>query len=205
METFTKALAMVKVPRNDFSRVNNVKCDYGNWVIPGRLMCGPTPGPTTYFPIVGTTEYQSNMDNIIGDGINVIVCLQQELHPSSYQHLIKGDVQVIHYPIKDDDIPTKTALLTHIAQLLQLLTDGKNIYVHCAGGHGRTSLYVACLLACLYKELRHIDNLLYYVQSVHNLRRKQKMQFYGMLPCVVCCSPVQRELLKDFLTLLAFL
>lgn len=206
MEVFTRTLSVTKIPKNDFAKAKNIKSDYANWVIPGRLMCGPTPGPTTYFPIVEATDYHNNMNNILADGIDTFVCLQQELHPESYKCLVKSphNITYLHFPIKDEDVPPKQTLLNHITQILELLNQGKNIYIHCAGGHGRTSLYVACILACLYKEMRHFDSLMYYVQSMHDLRRKQKMQFYGILPCIVCGSSIQREMIKEFLSMLSF-
>jgi hypothetical protein len=208
MEAFIQSLSLVHAPQNDFSNVKDIKTDYGNWVIPGRLMCGPTPGPTTYFPIVDSSDHQTNMDNIIADGIDTFVCLQEELDPEScYRHLLPENntkIIIVHFPLKDESVPTKALLLSHLSQILDLIRQGKNIYLHCAGGHGRTSLYIACILACLYKELRHFESVMFYVQSVHDFRRKQKKQFYGILPCMVCCSTAQREMLKEFLTLLSW-
>lgn len=213
MEAFFRSLSQIHPPKNDFSNINNIKSEYANWVIPGVLMCGPTPGPTTYFPIVDPCDYQKNMDNIIADGINTFVCLQEELNPeSSYRSLIRSphdiqralDVQIIHFPMKDETAPSKQTFLVHLAQILDLIKAGRRIYLHCAGGHGRTSLYVACILACLYKEMRHFESVMYYVQSVHDMRKKQKKQFYGILPCMICCAGAQRELIKDFINLLSW-
>lgn len=211
MEGFIQSLSALHatptIPKNDFSKVKDIKTDYGNWVIPGRLMCGPTPGPTNYYPMVEPSEHQANMDNIIADGIDTFVCLQEELDPEqSYRHLIKPtyNIQIVHLPIKDESVPSKTVLLSHLTRILDLIRHGKNIYLHCAGGHGRTSLYISCILACLYKEMRHFESVLFYVQSVHDFRRKHKLQFYGILPCMVCCCTAQREMLKDFLSLLSW-
>ena len=210
METLLQAIKTVQSvpPRIDFDKVKLIRSDYANWVIPGRLMCGPTPGPTTYFPIVDPKDYQININNIVADGIDTFVCLQEELNPvQSYQNLItKPGVRIVHYPFKDDNIPaSKTVFCQQVAQLVDMLRQGRNIYVHCAGGHGRTSLYVAAIMACIYKEMRHTESVLYYVQTVHDMRRNQKKQFYGILPCMICCSPLQRDLLRDFIALLSFM
>lgn len=210
IEQLMKSLAALKVagaPQIESHALKNIITDYGNWVIPGTLMCGPTPGPTHYCAIVPANEHKENMDNIIADGIDTFICLQNELDPNvSYASLIrKKGVEIYHYPIRDETAPPKLTLLNHIAQVLDLIRRGRRIYIHCAGGHGRTSLYVCCILACLYKELRHFDSVLYYVQSVHNLRRKQNNTFYGVLPCMICCAAEQRDMLKDFLIFLSFL
>lgn len=210
METFIKSLAALHasgVPANNFANVHSIKSDYANWVIPGRLMCGPTPGATTYFPIVDPKEYQTNMDKILGDGIDTFICLQEEIDPNvSYKPMIKQiGVQIYHYPMKDDTTPPRNIFLTHLAHIIDLIRQGRRIYIHCAGGHGRASLYVACILACLYKEMRNFESVMYYVQTVHDLRRKQNKQFYGILPSMVCSAASQRQLVKDFLTVLSFL
>ena len=206
MEAFLKSLSQTQPTKNDFNNIHNIKSKYANWVIPGILMCGPTPGPSSYCPVVDSCEYQENMDNIIADGIDTFVCLQEELNPeSSYRSLIHTPmIKIIHYPIKDETVPSKQTFLTHMTKLLDLIREGKRIYIHCAGGHGRTSLYVACILACLYKEMRHFESVMYYVQSVHDMRQKQKKQFYGILPCMICCSSAQRELIKDFINLISW-
>lgn len=206
MEPFLKSLSQPHTIKNDFSNIRNIISKYSNWVIPGILMCGPTPGPSSYCPVIDPFDYQENMDNIIADGINTFVCLQIELNPDTYKYLIRSanDVRILHFPIKDETAPSKQTFLTHMTQLLDMIREGRRIYIHCAGGHGRTSLYVACILACLYKEMRHFESVMYYVQSVHDMRKKQKIQFYGLLPCMICCSSAQRELIKDFINLLSW-
>jgi protein-tyrosine phosphatase len=206
MEAFLKSLSHTQPTKNDFNNIHNIKSKYANWVIPGILMCGPTPGPSSYCPVVDSCEYQENMDNIIADKIDTFICLQAELNPeTSYRSLIRNPmITILHYSIKDETAPSKKTFLYHMTQLLDLIREGKRIYIHCAGGHGRTSLYVACILACLYKEMRHFESVMYYVQSVHDMRQKQKKQFYGILPCMICCSSAQRELIKDFINIISW-
>jgi len=52
-----------------------------------------------------------------------------------------------HYPIRDLSIPTEIhRLCSLIGELQEQLQAGKNVLVHCRGGHGRTGLFVACML-----------------------------------------------------------
>lgn len=214
MDVFLHSLKTIHacgIPRNDFTNITAIRSDYANWVIPGMVMCGPTPGMTGYFPIIPSMEYQVNMKNILDDGINTFVCLQEEVDPEkSYRPLLslfgKPDVRILHWPMKDNSTPiNKSAFLKQLASLLDMIREGRKIYIHCAGGHGRTGMYTACLLVCLYKEMRSYEDVLYYIQSVHDYRRKQNKQFYGILPSRVCSTEAQRDFVREFVTLFGFL
>lgn len=53
---------------------------------------------------------------------------------------------VIHSPINDFSIPdNKESFIKDIEQIIDLLKNNKNIYVHCFGGHGRTGLAILCV------------------------------------------------------------
>jgi hypothetical protein len=56
----------------------------------------------------------------------------------------------INFPIKDGSIPTDkkkfTIFLILIQMVLESLKPGEKLYLHCRGGHGRSSLVVACFL-----------------------------------------------------------
>ena len=179
-----------------FDKINNVVSDYTNWVIPGRLMCGPSP----------LTMGNAAMD-IIADGINTIVCLQKETKYTEYLHLFKNseNLEFLQVDIDDNKVPSYREFIVSVTKILTYLKDGRNVYIHCHGGHGRTGLYVIAILACVYKELRTKELALHYAQHTHDLRRKQVMHFYGMLPARVAENKCQQELLDDFFALLRFL
>jgi protein-tyrosine phosphatase len=56
----------------------------------------------------------------------------------------------INFPIKDGFIPTDkkkfTIFLILIQMVLESLKPGEKLYLHCRGGHGRSSLVIACFL-----------------------------------------------------------
>lgn len=194
-----------KPPSLKFDEIKNIKSEYSNWVVPKRIMTGPSP------IAVPPEHVNKNIMDIIDDGIDTFVCLQTESTPDDYKKLIPHDVLVnknikfIHYPIIDTRVPSKLEFVKSITELLNLIAQGRSLYIHCMGGHGRTGLYMVALLACIYKELRNKESAMHYAQSTHDMRRKQTMHFYGILPARIAENKCQQELLDDFFTLLTFL
>jgi len=195
-----------KVPL-DFQKLQSISNDYGNWVIPGHVMCGPFPG----FDNVNFTseaEARDNISKIIVDGVDVFVCLQEEeaFHQGlpSYASLWPATFRgkCLHYPIEDHKIPQHAAFLAHVNELLQLILDGHILYIHCLGGHGRTGTYVACLLMILYGLTA--KHALFYTQTFHNLRRKIDKRCPGIFPCMSPENDVQIEFVHNFEAFLKF-
>jgi len=207
MERF---LNLVKLLRNtiylDFNALSNIKSEFSNWVVPGRIMCGPYPG----FDGVNfktDKEASTNIENIINDGINVMICLQEEekhqMGSPQYGVLTKGKVTFLHFPIEDNKIPKKETFIEHMTIIMECLLNGKNIYIHFLGGHGRTGLYVACILLILYKlDAKHA---LYFTQSFHNSRRKVDNRCLNGIPYLSPGNDCQIEFVKQFESFLSFL
>src|SRR6266404_2521890 len=54
----------------------------------------------------------------------------------------------LSFPINDRSVPVSQGdTLDFVKQIDRLLTDGKNVVIHCRGGLGRAPLIAACLLA----------------------------------------------------------
>lgn len=194
MDAFIAALTAIKPIKLDTTKLSTITCDQANWVVPGRLMTGPVPSNKTM------------MDAIMADGIDTFVCLQQEISPVFYTaHIYSAKKPMtIHFPVEDRCVPSKKEFVKHITTLIDLMCSGRNIYIHCYGGHGRTGLYVCAVLGCLYPELRKVDDALYFFQSVHNMRSVQKNHFFGVLPARVADSDIQRAFLVDFFAMMSF-
>lgn len=69
-----------------------------------------------------------------------------------YSHLVHN---WINYPIKDGHVPEDqkkfTIFLLLIQMVLESLKPGEKLYLHCRGGHGRSSLVVSCFLSMRFK------------------------------------------------------
>lgn len=61
--------------------------------------------------------------------------------------LEKRGIKWLHFPIRDLSIPTSLrGLRAAVVDVFEQVTAGRHVVVHCRGGHGRTGLFVACLL-----------------------------------------------------------
>jgi len=206
LATIISTLASMKVPALNFKEIKNIQSDWANWVVPRRIMTGPSPLAISS----DEGEIKTNMEAILADGIDTFVCLQSESSPEDYKKFIPAEKRdrlvFVQYPIDDHTVPSHKDFTASLSHIIGLLRDGRNIYVHCQGGHGRTGTYVVALLACLYPELRKDKSLaLHYFQSVHDMRRKQILHFFGLLPARVAENRCQQDLLDDFFVLLRFL
>lgn len=199
------ALLRNKIPVH-MESMAKVKSGFCNWVIPGRLMCGPYPG----FDGCNFETHEAaidNINNIIDDGVNVFICLQQEEQHHQgkplYASIAGNDIVYKHFPIEDHQIPSHKDFLNHLYIILELLASGKNIYIHCLGGHGRTGTYIAGILMLLFSF--NAKQALYYTQYFHNSRRILDKRSSGPIPCMSPENDCQIEFIKHFEIFLKFL
>jgi hypothetical protein len=179
--------------------MTQIHSDYSNWIIPDWVMCGPYP----YCDGINFNEEEGkkNIDSILNDGIDTFVCLCKEIsldsnqkdkegHPyfpifKSYRDYIsslalKKMIIFKYYPIDDGGIPEVKDLVWQIEELLTLLKKGRKIYIHCAGGHGRTNIYTAILVSALSNIIPEFA--LDHVFKQRKLRRKKdkKLEIYNI-------------------------
>jgi protein-tyrosine phosphatase len=55
-------------------------------------------------------------------------------------------VDVVRFPITDNATVDDRAVVRLVGDLLERLSRHETLYIHCAGGHGRTGTVVACLI-----------------------------------------------------------
>jgi hypothetical protein len=199
-----------------------IQSDHANWLIPGKLACGPYPGlDGVNFPNLEAA--QTHLQNLVADGINTFVCMQSEYttlcqqqpHPyfpqfEDYMHTAKQRLGItnltqFHFSIPDQETPSSRP--TFVAQLRSVcdaMCKGAVVYVHCAGGHGRAGLFVSCLLAAIFNS-PDPDYIMTYVQRMHDARRAQDARCKGMLFVQSPKTPTQRAFVRDFITYLRFL
>jgi protein-tyrosine phosphatase len=88
---------------------------------------------------------------------------------TAYSHLVNN---WLNYPIKDRHIPENkknfTIFLIMIQMIVESLKPGEKMYLHCRGGHGRSSLVVSCFFS-LFLKMNPIDSL-NLAKECHSLR-----------------------------------
>lgn len=56
-----------------------------------------------------------------------------------------NNFEVLHFPIKDFDVPQDMRKLSHFLHILRQRLSRHSVAIHCHGGKGRTGLVTACL------------------------------------------------------------
>jgi protein-tyrosine phosphatase len=119
------------------------------WVIPGRFKAGEHPA-------VGSTDgTKLKLRWLMGQGINFIVDLTESGEADvDYLIFIQNEassfnIQLTYkrFPIPDWHTPAQEKMVEILDTIDGALAEGKNIYLHCYGGLGRTGTTVGCYLA----------------------------------------------------------
>jgi protein-tyrosine phosphatase len=96
---------------------------------------------------------------VLEAGVDTFVCLQERRElsrftpymPTARKLAVQPEVlRFLHCPIPDTYITTDADLAKAVATIIDLLREGRVIYVHCWGGHGRTGTVVCALLVKAY-------------------------------------------------------
>ena len=94
---------------------------------------------------------------------------QYDLNKYSY-------IRYINFCILDNKIPTCTeSFFKLLIETSELIRQGKRIYIHCKGGHGRSTLFVACLL--MYLHSYNIEKSLIHTRKFHQERKNLKEKY----------------------------
>ncbi|MBM2853694.1 MAG: 2 protein [Steroidobacteraceae bacterium] len=117
------------------------------WVVPGRLLAGEHPsGPNG----LATLE---RLQRLLDAGIDCFIDLTEPGELDAYDKLLPrahaaDAVVYLRRPIRDHGLPESTEQIEVILDALDSnLTDGRQIYLHCRAGIGRTNLVTGCWLA----------------------------------------------------------
>jgi hypothetical protein len=122
--------------------------------------------------LFGSFPSQESVEELEKHGVRYFVNLT-ELEKEKNIKPYKTQYTIIHYPIKDNYIPhdwySFSSFIINTADIIKHLKKGELIYIHCRGGHSRSSLVVACLLC-------HIFNItpcqsLEYTTKCHSSRK----------------------------------
>jgi hypothetical protein len=116
-----------------------------------------------------------------------------EKNIKAYSHLINN---WINYPIKDGHTPENKKkfliFLLLIQMVIESLKPGEKIYLHCRGGHGRSSLVIACFLTMVFNIPPLVG--LNLTKSYHILRPNLKSKWLFRSPL----SLKQRKFVESF-------
>jgi predicted protein tyrosine phosphatase len=117
------------------------------WVVPERFLAGQYPGT------VWVDKTHAKLNRMLQAGLDEFIDLTEQGELSPYDSILRKEanglgvrVDYFRYPIRNLSVPEKEdmrAILDHIDQSME---NGRNIYLHCWGGIGRTGTVVGCYL-----------------------------------------------------------
>jgi ADP-ribosyl-[dinitrogen reductase] hydrolase len=111
------------------------------WVIPGRLLAGKYPGGKNM------QEVERRLGVLLDAGFNAFLDLTEAGELPPYEGYLPSGTDYLRRPISDHGVPRDPAQMGEIlAEVENLLADGRRLYVHCRAGIGRTGTVVACHL-----------------------------------------------------------
>jgi predicted NAD-dependent protein-ADP-ribosyltransferase YbiA (DUF1768 family)/protein-tyrosine phosphatase len=103
--------------------------------------------------LFGSFPDQSSVTELEKEGVRVFVNLtyDHEKKISPYQ----TNYQKISFPIPDREVPENilefSSFIVKLTQIIKSeLRTGERMYIHCKGGHGRSGVVVACILAYMF-------------------------------------------------------
>ena len=146
-----------------------------NWIIPSSTALGFGSLCVGSYP----DSNKGYLKKILDAGCNTFVCLNDEYgtrdHRGDYfEPYARNNPRIlvdhfIHKKIKDMNVGDDGDLLEVSDEVVKRLKKGENVYLHCAGGHGRTGGYTAIILHKLFPELSS-DEIFEYIQFAHDQR-----------------------------------
>jgi hypothetical protein len=152
----------------------NIRCDkpFGRsyWIIPGRFLAGYYPGA------IDELETVTKLRTLVEYGIDSIIDLTEVDSQTMFGTLLKPYDSIIssleiptlysRFPIEDLNVPSVKEMKKILDVIDHQIEIGKNVYVHCLGGIGRTGTVVGCWLR------RHHEGI-DAIKEISNLREGQ--------------------------------
>lgn len=119
------------------------------WVIPGRFRAGEHPGINTdaetrmkiHWLMESGTNIIINLTDTLLSGVDYSACI------SDTASLLNQQMTYKRIPIQDFSLPSCDKMVEILDVIDLALSEGKNIYLHCYAGIGRTGMTVGCYLA----------------------------------------------------------
>jgi len=100
----------------------------------------------THNIIIGSRPSEETFDSIINIA-NLIVNLEEDPEGNWYKNKLPQNIQYYHLPTKSGYAPLKRDMMIIVNNVIKHLSIPENIiYIHCRGGHGRSSTFAGFLL-----------------------------------------------------------
>lgn len=114
------------------------------WVLPGRLLAGEHPSGRE--ATLNDTA-RARVRELIAAGINCFVDLTEEGECPGYELLLPPTATYLRRAIRDQMVPRRFTQMRRVQdEIASALAAGRNIYVHCRAGIGRTGMVAGCYL-----------------------------------------------------------
>lgn len=114
-------------------------------VVRDYISIGDLPGKIWYGPCYGSADDMNASFSFLKE--NDVSVIWNLLEDDTIAQLEAKSFYVIHTPIEDFSIPLDPKVFHSDAKRIRnLLKAGRNIYVHCMGGHGRTGMVILYLM-----------------------------------------------------------
>ena len=117
------------------------------WVQENRFLAGEYPGN------YNAEITRRRMDSFLEAGINTFIDFTQPNEHVPYESILKEqaryydvDAQYHRFAILDHHVCSQESMMTILDTIDEALANGRNVYVHCWGGIGRTGIAVGCHL-----------------------------------------------------------
>jgi hypothetical protein len=127
------------------------------------------------FAVGGYPDYIHHLHELKAAELETFVCLNSEygkVFKGKYFRQYANDLlkaNFIYEPINDMGTVKDETVIALAKKIIVRLSNGEGVYLHCAGGHGRTGTVALVVLHMLYPALTEIE-LFEFVQYAHDQR-----------------------------------
>lgn len=118
-----------------------------NYILSEQILVGGYPMEDSLESDADELFDCNNISSIIKTGRDIFINLTTLYEKNTYFNYSKYVPKIIEYEITDHNVPNDIVSFKEFIKLIHdIIKNGKKVYIHCAGGHGRTGLVCCCLL-----------------------------------------------------------